>query len=125
MVRFSLIGNTLKQEYNYGRIQQKSDANAPKQEFSGSAAKGKMLPDMYDTSKPKKEFGNKKKELPLRGGVIEVKGPSMELPRTLRRMKLLNTDWSRFSKYSHCIDAHLAEPGTIARLWPSGRMVQS
>lgn len=39
----------------------KSDANAPKSEFSGSAAKGKKLPDMYETSKPKKEFGNKKK----------------------------------------------------------------
>lgn len=39
----------------------KSDAKNPKQEFSGSAAKGKKLPDMYETSKPKKEFGNKKK----------------------------------------------------------------
>ena len=39
----------------------KSDATMPKQEFSGSAAKGKKLPDMYETSKPKKEFGNKGK----------------------------------------------------------------
>ncbi len=68
-----------------------------------------------------REFGYGEGELPLRGGVIEVKGPSMELPRTLRRIKLLNTDWSRFSKYSHCIDAHLEAPGTVARLWPSGK----
>ncbi len=70
-----------------------------------------------------REYGYAERSLPLRGGVIEVKGPTMELPRTLRRMKLLNTDWSRFSKYSHCIDAHLETPGTASRLWPSGRMI--
>ncbi|MBT4512713.1 MAG: VTC domain-containing protein [Chloroflexi bacterium] len=69
-----------------------------------------------------KGFGNGEHELPLRGAVIEVKGPSMELPKTLRRMKLLDTDWSRFSKYSHCIDAHLESPGAMARQWPSGRV---
>jgi len=67
-------------------------------------------------------FGNGERELPLRGAVIEVKGPTMELPTTLRRMKLLDTDWSRFSKYSHCIDSHLEDPGAMARLWPSGRV---
>lgn len=40
----------------------KSDANMPKQEFEGSSAKGKKLPDMYETSKPKKEFGTSKKK---------------------------------------------------------------
>ncbi len=67
-------------------------------------------------------FGNGERELQLRGAVIEVKGPTMELPTTLRRMKLLDTDWSRFSKYSHCIDSHLEDPGAMARLWPSGRV---
>ena len=71
-----------------------------------------------------RELGFGERELKLQGGVIEVKGPSMELPVTLRRIKLLDTDWSRFSKYSHCIDSHLAEPGTIARLWPSGKVFQ-
>lgn len=65
---------------------------------------------------------NGESQLPLRGAVIEVKGPSTELPEALRRIKLLDTDWSRFSKYSHCLDAHLASPGTVARLWPSGRL---
>ena len=72
-----------------------------------------------------RELGFGERELRLQGGVIEVKGPSMELPVTLRRIHLLNTDWSRFSKYSHCVDSHLAEPGTVARLWPSGRIFQS
>ena len=62
--------------------------------------------------------------LELRGGVVEVKGPRLELPVTLQRMKLLETDWSRFSKYGQCIDTHLTHPGMMARLWPSGRVTQ-
>jgi len=65
-------------------------------------------------------FGER--NLPLRGGVIEVKGPSFELPLTLRNMKLLDTDWSRFSKYGQSVDAHLSNPGIRGRLWPSGRV---
>lgn len=38
----------------------KGDADNPKQEFSGSAAKGKKLPDRDATSHPKQEFGGKK-----------------------------------------------------------------
>lgn len=64
-------------------------------------------------------------ELKLAGGVIEVKGHKMELPITLRKMNLLDLDWSRFSKYSSCLDSHLSRPGTMARLWPSGRIVES
>ncbi len=69
----------------------------------------------------KRPLGYGEKELKLAGGVIEVKGQKLELPVTLRRMKLLDLDWSRFSKYSSCLDSHLEEPGTTARLWPSGR----
>jgi len=68
-----------------------------------------------------RSLGYTERELRLQGGVIEVKGHTMELPVTLRRMKLLDTDWSRFSKYSSCLDSHLAAPGTVARLWPPGR----
>jgi hypothetical protein len=68
--------------------------------------------------------GNGEKELELPGGVIEIKGQSMELPVTLKGMKLLNIDWSRFSKYSACIDSHMEVPGTMGRLSPSGRVVQ-
>ena len=70
------------------------------------------------------ELGHRERELRLPGGVIEVKGPTLELPVTLRRIRLLDTDWSRFSKYGYCIDSHLSEPGTVARLWPSGRMAE-
>ena len=59
--------------------------------------------------------------LSLEGGVIEVKGPTLELPVMLRRLKVLDLDWSRFSKYGQCIEAHLSQPGSIARSWPSGR----
>jgi len=69
-------------------------------------------------------LGIGERELPLRGGVIEVKGPRMELPPTLRRMRLLNTDWSRFSKYSYCVDAHMSHRSSVGRLWPSGRVVE-
>jgi len=71
------------------------------------------------------ELGYRERELRLEGGVVEVKGPSIELPRTLRKMKILDTDWSRFSKYSNCIDSHLADPGTVARFAPSGRILES
>jgi hypothetical protein len=70
------------------------------------------------------DLGFRERELKLPGGVIEVKGQKMELPETLRKIKLLDTDWSRFSKYSLSIDAHLNEPGSVARLWPSGRMIE-
>jgi hypothetical protein len=68
------------------------------------------------------DLGYGERELQLTGGVVEVKGPNLELPVTLRRIRLLDADWSRFSKYSYCIDSHLSDPGSLARFWPSGRM---
>lgn len=68
-------------------------------------------------------LGNEERELELPGAVIEVKGKSMEIPVTLKQMKMLNVDWGRFSKYSACIDGHTEEPGSIGRLSPSGRIV--
>ena len=53
------------------------------------------------------ELGNHNREIHLPDGVIEVKGPSLELPATLRRMRILDTDWSRYSKYGYCIDAYI------------------
>lgn len=66
---------------------------------------------------------NGEKELKLPGGVIELKGLTMELPIILKRMRILDIDWTRFSKYSACIDAHIEEPGTVGRLSPSGRII--
>ena len=71
-----------------------------------------------------RELGHAARQLWLQGGVIEVKGPTLELPATLRRMRFLDTDWSRFSKYSYCVETHLSDPGTVGWLWPSGRTVE-
>jgi len=70
-------------------------------------------------------LGYDERELKLAGGVIEIKGTQIELPTTLRQMRLLDLDWSRYSKYSYCIDSHLSQPGTMARLWPTGRMIET
>ena len=70
------------------------------------------------------ELGRRDSELRLSGAVIEVKGPRLELPVTLRNMKFMDADWSRFSKYGSCLDAHFIEPGSMARFSPSGRMVE-
>lgn len=54
-----------------------------------------------------------KRELKLGGGVIELKGNKIELPAILRRVKLLDIDWSRFSKYLSCLNEHLSWPDTL------------
>jgi hypothetical protein len=68
--------------------------------------------------------GNGERELELPGAVIEIKGRSMELPGALKRARILDMDWTRFSKYSACIDSHIEKPGTVGRLSPSGRIGQ-
>ena len=50
--------------------------------------------------------GNGEKELEVPGAVIEIKGQAMELPEALKQARILYTDWTRFSKYSACIDSH-------------------
>jgi len=67
-------------------------------------------------------IGAGERNLELRGGVVEVKGQKMELPPTLRKMKMLDTSWGRFSKYGYSIDAHLERPGMISGIWPAGRV---
>lgn len=67
-------------------------------------------------------IGNWERDLELPGAVIEIKGTSMEVPITLSHMNILDLDWSRFSKYSSCIDSHTDELGAVGRLSPSGRI---
>jgi hypothetical protein len=57
------------------------------------------------------EVGRRGNEIRLAEGVLEVKGPSLELPVTLRYMKQLDVDWSRFSKYGGCLDAYFTRAG--------------
>jgi hypothetical protein len=68
--------------------------------------------------------GNGERELELLGGVLEIKGQTAELPASLRRARMLDMDWSRFSKYSACIDSHIERPGTVGHSSPSGRIVR-
>jgi hypothetical protein len=62
-------------------------------------------------------------EISLPGGVIEVKGPTLALPVTLQRMRIMDVDWSRFSKYGSCLDAYFTDAGSVARTSPSGRII--
>jgi hypothetical protein len=62
-------------------------------------------------------------EITITGGVVEVKGPVLSLPPTLRRMKFLDVDWSRFSKYGTCLDMYFETPGSVGRLSPSGKLI--
>lgn len=60
--------------------------------------------------------------LMLCGGVIEIKGPSMGIPVSLRPLIGLGVDWTRFSKYAGCLESQLERPGSAGHLWPSGRI---
>jgi hypothetical protein len=64
--------------------------------------------------------GNGERELELPGTILEIKGESMDIPASLKQLKLLGINWSRFSKYSACIDSHSERLGAIGRLSPSG-----
>ncbi len=68
-------------------------------------------------------YGKGIKELELPGAVIEIKGQTMEIPESLYRTRILETDWTRFSKYSACLDSHQELPGSAGWLSPSGRLV--
>ena len=65
-------------------------------------------------------IGRGERGLLLPGAVVEVKGPSAELPVCLRRIAELGSSWTRYSKYSSSLDAHASELGSVSRLWPSG-----
>ncbi len=69
-------------------------------------------------------IGNGETDLKLPGAVIELKGSGLDLPVTLKDLQLLDVDWSRFSKYSSCIEAHMEMPGAAGRLSPSGKIIE-
>jgi hypothetical protein len=66
-------------------------------------------------------MGHSETGLMLEGGIIEIKGPSIRIPESLRSISILGTDWSRFSKYASCLESHMEKPGCVGRLCPSGR----
>ncbi|APH13076.1 hypothetical protein ASJ33_07865 [Dehalococcoides mccartyi] len=70
-------------------------------------------------------LGYKEHNLEMEGGVLEIKGRDMELPSSLNPLRILDIDWSRFSKYAACLEAHQQKPGSQSRLLPSGLLDQS
>jgi hypothetical protein len=66
--------------------------------------------------------GRGERGLRLAGAVVEIKGPSGELPGRLLAMGELGSSWTRFSKYSSSLSAHAGDLGGVSRLWPSGIM---
>lgn len=67
-------------------------------------------------------LGHSQASLMLEGGIIEIKGPSMAIPESLRSLSILGIDWTRFSKYAGCLESQMEKPGTVGRIWPSGRI---
>lgn len=68
------------------------------------------------------DVGLGERKLPMRGVIIEVKGPDHELPPPLMHLRSLGVDWTRFSKYGQAVESHLEPTGSVGRLWPSGRV---
>lgn len=66
--------------------------------------------------------GLDERELELPGALVEVKCSDIDLPPSLVELAAIGSSWSRFSKYSACLEAHVAERGSVSRLWPSGLM---
>ncbi len=64
--------------------------------------------------------GRGERGLRLPGAVVEVKGPSADLPACLLGLGAMGSSWTRFSKYSASIEAHTSESTSVSRLWPSG-----
>jgi hypothetical protein len=67
-------------------------------------------------------LGCSETSLILEGGIIEIKGPSMEIPISLLPIRILGIDWTRFSKYASCLESQMEKPGSVGRYWPSGRI---
>jgi hypothetical protein len=65
-------------------------------------------------------IGRGERGLRLPGAVVEVKGPSAELPACLLELGELGSSWTRFSKYSSSLTAHVGDLASVSRLWPSG-----
>jgi hypothetical protein len=65
-------------------------------------------------------LGRGERGLRLPGAVVEVKGLSAELPACLRELGELGSSWTRFSKYSSSLGAHVGDLASVSRLWPSG-----
>ena len=62
---------------------------------------------------PGRGLGERELELP--GAVVEVKCSDLHLPPSLVELAAIGSSWSRFSKYSACLEAHEAAEGPVSR----------
>ncbi len=69
-----------------------------------------------------RELGIGQPGLVLDGSIIEIKGPSMDIPLTVQPLGFTDIDWTRFSKYASCIESQTETPGSVGLTWPSGRI---
>jgi hypothetical protein len=67
-------------------------------------------------------LGRGERGLELPGAVIELKGQTLDLPLCLRPLAEIGCSWTRYSKYSSSLEAHMSALGTVSRLWPPGTM---
>jgi len=67
-------------------------------------------------------YGYGQPGLTLDGAVIEIKGPTMEIPLSIRPIGSTGIDWTRFSKYASCLEAQMDKPGSAGLTSPSGRI---
>jgi len=58
----------------------------------------------------------------LSGAIIELKGSCIDIPPTLQWLRHMQSDWSGYSKYAVCLEAHMTEPGSVGASMPSGRI---
>ena len=65
-------------------------------------------------------LGRGERGLRLAGAVLEVKGPTADLPPCLRDLADLGSSWTRFSKYSASLETHIEDLASVSRFWPSG-----
>jgi hypothetical protein len=65
-------------------------------------------------------LGRGARGLELPGAIVEVKGHTSDVPPALQALVDIGSTWTRFSKYSSCLEAHAADLGTVCRTWPSG-----
>jgi hypothetical protein len=70
-------------------------------------------------------LGRGERGLELAGAVLEVKGADFVLPASLLSISSFGSSWTRFSKYSASLDAHLDGIDGASRLWPSGTMAHT
>lgn len=65
-------------------------------------------------------LGRGERGLELAGAVVEIKGPRFEIPRLLRELAQIGSSWTRYSKYSSSLEAHISPSTGLSRLWPAG-----